>query len=224
MNSIKNRPPIEYQRKWCKFLGRKFYVDERVHIPRKNTEPLVEFALQYIKQLKRNVACADVGTGAGVIAISLVLESPHVVKVFAIDLFAEALEVAKKNVKKYKLKGKVILKKGNLLTPIKNEKVEIIVANLPHASKETFESKSRLAIEPKLGVLAGRSGLEIIEAFLKQLVRYKKFSQSIAIMFLKISPDRAHETIKLVRKHLSSAIVETKLDIERKPRYLIVKF
>lgn len=224
MTAVENQIPLEYQKKECIFLKRKFYIDQRVHIPRKNTEPLVKFALQYVKKLNRSVICADIGTGAGVIAISLALESPYVRRVFATDLFSGAIEVTKQNIKKYKLERRVVLKRGSLLNPIRNEKIDIVVANLPHASKETFEKKKHLAFEPKFGVLAGESGLELLEAFFQQLVRYENFLRNTSAIFLKISPDRARETVKLASRYLRKAKITTKKDNEGKLRYLIVEF
>lgn len=224
MTNVENQIPFEYRRKECMFLKRKFYIDQRVHIPRKDTEPLVRLALRHIKKLKREVVCADIGTGAGVIAVSLVLGSPYVRKVFATDLFTGAIAVAKKNVKKYKLEKRIVLKRGNLLTPIRNEKIDIVVANLPHASRENFEKKAHLAFEPKFGVLAGETGLELLEAFFKQLVKYRKFLRNISAIFLKISPARAGETIKLAHKYLPKTKILIRKDEERKLRYLIAEF
>jgi release factor glutamine methyltransferase len=224
MTTAEKQIPPEYLKKECTFLKRKFYIDQRAHIPRKNTEPLVKFALQHIKKLKREVVCADIGTGAGVIAISLVLGSRYVHRVFATDLFSGAVAVAKKNVQKYRLEKRIILKRGSLLTPVRNEKIDIIVANLPHASRGAFEEKPHLAFEPKFGVLAGESGLELLEALFRQLVKYKNFLGNVSAIFLKISPDRTRETVKLAGRYLRNAKIATKKDNEGKLRYLIIEF
>ncbi len=216
------RIPKEYKLKKCWFLNREFYIDKRVHIPRKNTEPLVKFALEYIKRMKKEVVCADIGTGAGVIAISLVLENPLIKKVFATDIYSGAIFITKKNIIKYNLKNKIFVKKGNLINPIKNEKIDIIIANLPHASEEVFKKKKYLLCEHKKSTFAGKSGLEILELFLKQLLEYK-FLKQISAIFLKIPPTKKEDSVKLVKNYLPDYNSKIKKDYERKDRYLIIQ-
>ena len=219
---MKRKIPKEYKLKKCWFLNKEFYVDKRVHIPRKNTEPLVKFAVEYIKRNKKRVVCADIGTGMGAIAISLILRSSFIKKVFATDIYSGAISVTRENIRKYNLKNKVIVKKGDLLKPIKNEKIDIIIANLPHASKEIFKKKKYLLFEHKKATLAGESGLEILESFLKQLSKYKYLKQ-ISGIFLKISPTKKEESVKLIEKYLPNSNIKIKKDYERKNRFLIIQ-
>jgi len=213
--------PKEYIFKKCLFLGREFYIDKKVHIPRKNTEPLVKLALNHIKKIKQKVICADIGTGAGVIAIILVLENPFVKKVFATDIHKASLSTTKRNIEKYNLKNKIIIKKGNLLNPIKNKKIDIIIANLPHASEEVFKKKRYLSLEHKKSTFAGKSGLEMLESFLKQLSKYK-FLNRVSAIFFKISPTKKEESVNLVKKYLPNRKIRIKKDFEGKHRYLTI--
>jgi len=223
VNLSSNQLPKEYQEKKSQFLGREFFIDKRVHIPRENTEPLVVLALGYINKLNRPVICADIGTGAGVIAISLCLGSPLVQKVIATDIYEEAIEVARENIGRYGLKEKIILRQGDILEPVKDEKIDIIVANLPHASEETHQKKPHLAVEHKVATLAGETGLEAIELCFKQLAKYGFFeTKNLKAAFFKISPSRAEFTVGLARKCLPNLLLKTEKDKEGKERYLII--
>lgn len=212
--------PKEYQTKQCTFLRRKFFIGRRVHIPRKNTEPLATLALQYIERRKRKMNCADIGTGAGVLAISLALGSKLVKKVFATDIYAGAIWVARRNIKKFHVDKRIILKRGDLLWPIRNEKVNLIVADLPHASTKKFREKPYLALEHRRATLAGKTGLEIIRLFLKQLVQYP-IGKEVSAIFLKIPPGKAKATIRFVHHYIPSYKLETRRDEKGKTRYLI---
>src|ERR1051326_7642237 len=85
--------PLQYIRGRCDFYGREFLVDERVLIPRPETEILVE---QAIRRAPRGARVVDVGTGSGCIAISLALERPDL-RVIGVDVSVAALAVAKLN-------------------------------------------------------------------------------------------------------------------------------
>lgn len=216
------RDPKEYLLKKCSFLGREFYIGKKVHIPRKNTEPLVKLASKHIIKLKKKTVCADIGTGAGVVAITLMLENPSIKKIFATDIHLASISTAKKNIEKYKLENKIILKKGSLLTPLKNKKIDIITANLPHASEEAYKKKKYLLFEHKKSTLAGKTGLEFLEVFLKELSKYK-FVNSVSGIFLKISPKKKKESITLVKKYLPNYRITLKKDSEGKFRYVCLK-
>lgn len=107
-----------------------------------------------------------------------------------------------------------------MLEPVKNTKLDLIVANLPHASKKIFKEKPYLSLEPREGTYSGETGLELIERFLKDLSSYK-FLNHIKAVFLKITPKRSSETIQLVQKHTPSLKIDAKKDSEGETRYLV---
>lgn len=222
LSSKKIKKPTEYISKSVLFFKRGFYVDERVHIPRKNTEPLVEEAIEFLNKQTRPLVVADIGTGAGVIAITLVLECKNVSKVFATDNFADALEVAKINIGKYGLNSKVVLRQGSLLEPIKGEKIDVIVANLPHASKEKLKSlrPEVREYEPLEGYYGGKTGLELYEQLFSQL-RGSQEPDSLRAVFIKISPVHKEEIKSLHQKYLSEFQLKIKRDEEGKVRYAL---
>ena len=121
------------------------------------------------KKIKR---LADIGTGSGCIAIALAKNNPEL-KIYAADISAKALIIARKNAKKYKLKN-IIFKKGNLLEPIKNIKLDAVVANLPYLSKKIYKKNyHNLKFEPKNAMLAGKDGLDYYRKLFEQIKKLK---------------------------------------------------
>ena len=108
-----NREPLSYITGKTEFFKRHFTVDERVLIPRPESEQLVVRAIDYVRKCGiENPRVADVGTGSGAIAISIALEMPSA-EVFATDISSEALKVAQMNA--HKLGDEVEFTQGNLM-------------------------------------------------------------------------------------------------------------
>jgi release factor glutamine methyltransferase len=123
--------PLAYITRRKQFYGHDFYVDKNVLIPRPETEQLVELSIALLcdKGLATGVI-ADVGTGSGIVAVSLALALPQL-RVWAIDNSLPALFVARTNTTNYKLIDRVRRLPGNLLAPLA-EPVDAIIANLPY--------------------------------------------------------------------------------------------
>jgi release factor glutamine methyltransferase len=134
------------------FWGREFAVDQRVLIPRQETELLVEKTLTLIKQHQTVV---DVGTGSGCIAITLALEAQaHVI---AVDVSTDAIEVAQYNAKQHQ--ARVCFIKSDGLLCFKKQSLDIIVSNPPyvekndpHLQKEVAQWEPALALYAKHGI------------------------------------------------------------------------
>lgn len=118
------------------------------------------------------------GPGEGVI-IKYDPSSPPLIKgrkikIYATDISAQALVVAKKNAKIYKTK--ILFSRGNLLEPIKDKKIDIIIANLPYLNpKDKNEYKKILSHEPKKSLYAKNDGLEYYNNLFHQISEYKIF-------------------------------------------------
>ncbi len=137
------------------FYGRTFLVDKRVLIPRPETEHLIEKALQ----IARHYECpyiADIGTGSGVIAITLALELKDAY-VYAADISEDALEVARQNAEEYRLEKRLSFYQGDLLSSLP-EMVDILAANLPYVPKA---EAGLLNGEPRLALDGGKDGLDL---------------------------------------------------------------
>ncbi|HLS05919.1 MAG TPA: peptide chain release factor N(5)-glutamine methyltransferase [Wenzhouxiangella sp.] len=157
--------PVAYLLGEREFYGRRFVVDERVLIPRPETELLVELALAL--SLPARARVCDVGTGSGCIALVLAAERPDW-QVVALDKSAAALEVAEKNLGNMKLKN-VELRQSDLLRTAGAEKFDLIVSNPPYieAADEHLD-KGDLRFEPRSALEAGADGLELIGALIAQ--------------------------------------------------------
>jgi len=147
------------------FYGRDFLVDNRVLVPRPETELLVEKAIELARGYEAPLL-ADVGTGCGAVAIVLALELPESI-VYATDVSADALTVARKNCQKHEVELRVRLLKGNLLEVLP-ETVDIITANLPYVREADLPSSGPVSAEPRLALAGGVDGLQQIRQLCRQ--------------------------------------------------------
>lgn len=150
--------PLQYIRKRTEFYSRELYVDDRVLIPRPETELLVEAALEHAPQGGRVI---DIGSGSGCIAITIERERPDL-HVVSVDRSVEALAVAAIN--RARLQSRVILIASDLLSAIRGP-FDLIVSNPPYVPRAEYE---QLAVEvrihePRIALTPGPSGMEIIE-------------------------------------------------------------
>ena len=123
--------PIQYIIGYQTFYGYDYIVDDRVLIPRYETEELVENVLLYYDEYfsGKKVDVCDIGTGSGAIAITLALEEKNM-SVTATDISFEALEVAEANNHKYN--ANVTFLQGDMVEPLYGKKFDIIVSNPPY--------------------------------------------------------------------------------------------
>jgi len=147
------------------FYGRDFLVDNRVLVPRPETELLVEKAIELARGYDAPLL-ADVGTGCGAVAIILALELPEST-VYATDVSGDALRVARKNCRKHGVSIRVHLLKGNLLEVLPQH-VDIITANLPYIREASLPRTGTVSAEPRLALDGGVDGLEHIRRLCRQ--------------------------------------------------------
>lgn len=155
--------PWAYILGWTLFRGRRFEVDREVLIPRPETELLVEAALELGARLDLHRA-ADIGTGSGIVAVSLALERAWAVT--ATDISAGALGVARRNAKAH---GAALhFLQGDLLAPLP-EPLGLVVSNPPYvdpADRPTLQRE--LSFEPALALFSGDHGLRHPTEILRQ--------------------------------------------------------
>ena len=141
-------------------------VDERVLIPRQETEVLVECILA---RTQRGLAI-DVGTGSGAIALALATEG-RFTRVIATDVSRDALEVARGNVNRLatQLRAPVELRLGALLAPVREERATLLASNPPYIAYDeaALLPKSVRNWEPPLALLAARSGMAMIASLIR---------------------------------------------------------
>ena len=167
--------PIAYLTGHKEFYGLDFLVDERVLIPRPETELLVEAALQGCREklaAGRTPIVADIGTGSGAIVIAIAVNEPRLPYLYASDISADALAVAALNCRRHHVEGRVRLLHGDLDAPLP-EPVDIMTANLPYVGigeMGQLEDDVRL-YEPHLALFGGPHGLAHIERLIGNLAR-----------------------------------------------------
>src|SRR5690625_3488760 len=161
----KTQIPVQHITGYEYFYGRKFYVNEHVLIPRPETEQLVETVLQYIQQheQQRQLTIVDLGTGSGVIAITLALELESA-NIYATDISERALHMARKNAKKHK--AKVQFFHGNFAQPLIEQKIRanMVISNPPYIA---FDERPLLSPtvkhDPERALFAKNNGLAAYE-------------------------------------------------------------
>ena len=163
--------PTAYILKYCEFYGIDFYIDQRVLIPRPETELLVEKAIEFAScyYQNKNLTIADIGTGSGIIAISLALALPKA-RIYATDISPASLEIAEINCRRHKVSDQVKLLQGNLLEPLP-EPVDMIVSNLPYIKDAELKmlSPEIINFEPIVALAGGGDGLDKIRSLLAQV-------------------------------------------------------
>ncbi|QNO15142.1 peptide chain release factor N(5)-glutamine methyltransferase [Alkalicella caledoniensis] len=164
--------PFAYIVKEKQFMGLDFFVDERVLIPRPDTENLVQWALGYIERNgSGELKVVDIGTGSGAISLSIAKLSKAYV--YAVDISKDSLDVCRINRTRLDLEHKVELFNGSLSLPLleKNIKVDLVLANLPYIPEKQFSTlqKEVKEHEPYGALIGGYTGLEIYEELLTQI-------------------------------------------------------
>ena len=200
--------PIQYLTGYEEFYGRNFEVNEHVLIPRPETEELVYETMNRVKSLfsnKTDVQVADIGTGSGVIGISLKLEQPSF-QVTVTDLSQDALDVAKRNAKS--LEAEVHFKQGDLSKPIAHQKWDVVLSNPPYIAFEEAEtlSDSVYEYEPHSALFAEEQGLYL----------YKSLSEELPALMNKpglIGLEIGHEQGPTVQEFFQLAFPKAKVDI-----------
>ena len=170
------RVPLQYLMGECEFMGYDFYVDERVLIPRQDTECLVELAVEDIRNIKTQNRCEsnntadqkneqkvkvlDLCTGSGCIGISIA----HYKKNTDVELFDIsdiALETAEKNIKRNNVSDRVKSYKMDILNEYPKKKYDVVVSNPPYIEKAVIETLQTEVkdYEPRIALDGGEDGL-----------------------------------------------------------------
>ncbi len=164
--------PLEYITKSTQFYSKDFYTDDRVLIPRPESEILVDKAILTCKEFDFPKV-AEIGTGSGILSITLALMVEKI-KITATDISKDTLEVAKINAEKHKIDSKITFVHTNLLDGI-DEKPDILISNPPYIKRDESLDKN-LSYEPDLALFGGEEGDEllkkIIDITIKRDIKY----------------------------------------------------
>lgn len=182
--------PIPYIIGHKYFLDRKFTVDKYVLIPRPETEALVEECIKIAQTYSKPPIIADIGTGSGIIAISLAITITDA-KIVATDKSSTALKIASRNAKKYRVAKRVTFFASDLLNEIPQELLPtIIVANLPYVTSDELKHASEkpdtlgLTFEPQGALDGGPDGLAVFRRFFAQIARFPQIQNNLQHLLL----------------------------------------
>ena len=159
--------PLQHLLGTVEFCGHTFLCDKRAMVPRPETEQLVEVL---IADCGLRIACwkiLDVGTGSGVIALTLAKEFPEA-KISGIDISEDALALARENASRLNFGERVQFLKSNLLENAEGT-FDLIVANLPYIAAQDRHTLSREVLhDPEVALFAGGQGDELVRELIGQ--------------------------------------------------------
>lgn len=231
--------PLAYLIKHKEFYGRDFLVNKYTLVPRPETELIIEKVLEQIKNSETtNYLILDIGTGSGIIPITLLKELENFSKknfqFIAIDISNKALKVAKKNSEKHNVKNKLnfylsdLLKNKKLIKELLDFNGEIIlIANLPYVNENfknnLFKKKESKALkfEPEIALWSTDRGLHHYEQLTKEIKKYLK-EKSITSYF-EINPEQPDYLKKKIKEHFPSSKINFEKDLANLNRLCIWK-
>ncbi len=234
--------PVPYITGQREFMGLSFAVDERVMIPRPETEVLVEFVVQHLRERASGLGpraserpnsihaarsptpearpfVVDVGTGSGCVAVSLA----HLLSratVFATDVSAEALEVARANAARHGVDGRIRFLEGDLLHPLPPDlagRVDVVASNPPYvplAQRDALPREIR-DFEPQVAVFADGGGTAVHRRLIAEAVRWLAPSGLLA---MEVALGQADAVADLMRRNDTYTAVRILPDYGTIPR------
>lgn len=209
--------PLQHLLGNVEFMGRTFVSDKRALIPRPETEQLCEMLLEEYKNSPITGRVLDVGTGSGVIALSLAASWPEA-QMEAVDLSEEALSLAQENARKLGLEERVRIHRSDLLAETEGP-YALIVANLPYIAAEEIPGLSReVQHDPVSALDGGRIGTEII---FRLITEAKTRLQGL--LALEIGHDQAAAVCEELARHNYQDIRSTS-DYQGRNRYVLAKY
>jgi len=158
--------PLQHLLGTVEFCGRSFRCDKRALVPRPETEQLVELLISHFKSEMAYPRMVDVGTGSGVIALTLAAEFPKA-EIVGADISEDALMLARENAERVGLVDRVRFLRSNLLENVQPN-FDVIVANLPYVSTEDRQNLSREVLhDPEVALFAGARGDELVRQLIE---------------------------------------------------------
>ncbi len=216
IKALEENIPLQYVLGHINFYGNDFYIDERVLIPRFETEELVENTIKYInKYFPEPVDIIDLGTGSGVIGLTLE-KKVSTKSVDLIDISKEALEVTHINCEKLSSKANII--ESDMFSSVE-KKYDVIISNPPYIKTEEEIESIVKENEPHIALYAGPNGLDCYQKILENIKDHMKERCLIAF---EIGYTQKEDLKQLISKYLPTSKVEVKKDLSGKDRMIFI--
>ncbi len=217
---IEGGEPLQYVVGHVDFWGLEIKCDPRALIPRPETELLVEEVLSSTVWNSKPATVVEVGTGTGCIAITLASQRPDA-DFKAIDLSADALDLARENARAHGLEERILWLNKSLLDGCAPESCDAVVANLPYISSGDWEglSPSVRDHEPQSALDSGPSGMELIKELATQ-ARYVLVPGGM--LFLEFGFDQGKAVLQCLEK-LNYHDIQIKRDLAGHDRIAIAR-
>ncbi|MFZ4774020.1 MAG: peptide chain release factor N(5)-glutamine methyltransferase [Terrimicrobiaceae bacterium] len=207
--------PLQHLLGTVEFLGYTFATDARALIPRPETEQLVELVLasgDFARAL-------DVGTGSGVIALSLALKRPQA-SIQGCDISRDALALAGENATRHALETRVSFVESDLTAAVSGP-LDVIVANLPYIGSAEIKDLSReVRHDPVLALDGGEDGLQLIR---RLAVESPRVLAPGGLLALEIGHDQSPAVCALLRDH-NFRDISPRRDYQNIERFVIAKY
>ena len=211
--------PLQHLLGTVEFCGHTFLCDKRALVPRPETEELVEKIISDFRFQISDFRILDVGTGSGVIALSLAAKFPEA-EIHAVDVSDEALALARENAARLGLSERVRFTKSDLLDALEGD-FDLIVANLPYVSTTDRPSLSREVLhDPEMALFAGDRGDEIIRQLIEQAPGRLRTNGLLA---LEIGLAQS-ATLSAFLTEKNYHDIESKTDYSGIPRFLFARY
>lgn len=211
--------PVAYLTGLREFWSRTFHVAPGVLVPRPETELLIELALAVLPA-GQPATLLDLGTGSGIIAITLGLERPDD-RIVAIDTSPAALAIARTNAARLRA-GNVAFRAGHWLAPLApDERFDLVVSNPPYiAADDPHLSRGDLRHEPPLALASGPDGLEALRIIVRDAPSHMKPG---ATLLLEHGYDQATPLAALLVRH-GYRDIRTHRDLQGHPRATLARY
>jgi ribosomal protein L3 glutamine methyltransferase len=184
------RVPAAYITNEAWMHGLRFYVDERVIVPRSFIGELLADGLQpYVEDPEQVGAVLELCTGSASLAILAAHAFPNA-DIDAVDLSAPALEVAQRNVQEHGLDDQIALFEGDLFAPLPERRYDVIITNPPYVNAESMQAlPPEYRHEPEMALAGGADGMEIVRRIIGQA---RNWLTDEGVLVVEIGNERAN--------------------------------